>query len=107
LSRCPAGSETLEEIFEVFTWTQLGVHSKPCAFLDVQQYYTRLFQFLDYMAEQRFIKAEHLASLIRAEDARELLLKLRNYSPVRVDKWLDRQPSKLVRPTSARPVADE
>jgi uncharacterized protein (TIGR00730 family) len=92
----PGGVGTLEEIFEVFTWTQLGVHAKPCAFLNVDQYYTRLFQFLDHMAEQRFIKPQHLSSLIRAEDARELLLKLRSYIPVRVEKWLDRSPNKLV-----------
>jgi uncharacterized protein (TIGR00730 family) len=92
----PGGVGTLEEIFEVFTWTQLGVHSKPCAFLNVDQYYARLFQFLDHMAAQRFIKPEHLSSLIRADDAGELLLKLRNYRPVRFAKWIDRSPSKLV-----------
>lgn len=91
----PGGIGTLEEIFEVFTWTQLGVHSKPCAFLDVDGYYARLFQFLDHMAEQRFIKKEHLASLIRAEDSRELLLSLRNYAPLKVAKWMDRKPIPL------------
>ena len=87
----PGGVGTIEEIFEAFTWTQLGVHSKPCAFLDVEHYYAPLFEFLDHMAEQRFIKKEHLASLIRAEDARELLLKLRNYMPIRLEKWMDRK----------------
>jgi uncharacterized protein (TIGR00730 family) len=87
----PGGVGTIEEIFEAFTWTQLGVHSKPCAFLDVEHYYAPLFQFLDHMAEQRFIKKEHLASLIRAENGRELLLVLRNYTPARVDKWMDRK----------------
>lgn len=91
----PGGVGTLEEIFEVFTWSQLGVHSKPCAFLDVEHYYTRLFQFLDHMAEQRFIKKEHLASLLRAEDSREVLLKLRNYTPLKVAKWMDRKPIPL------------
>jgi hypothetical protein len=92
----PGGVGTLEEIFEVFTWSQLGVHSKPCAFLDIEQYYMSLFQFLDHMAEQRFLKKEHLASLIRAEDARELLAQLRRYTPVRVEKWMDRKPNNLV-----------
>lgn len=103
----PGGIGTIEEIFEVFTWTQLGVHAKPCAFLDVENYYARLFQFLDHMAEQRFLKKEHLASLIRAEDARELLIKLRSYTPIRVDKWIDRKPNKLGRPTSHRSATDE
>jgi hypothetical protein len=76
----PGGVGTLEEIFEVITWTQLGIHAKPCAFLNVEQYYAGLFEFLDHMAEQRFIKHEHLGSLLRADDPRDLLIKLRNYA---------------------------
>lgn len=92
----PGGAGTIEEIFEVFTWTQLGFHLKPCAFLDVDQYYARLFQFLDHMAEQRFIAKEHLDSLISGDDPADLLRKLRNYTPAIVDKWLDRTPPKLI-----------
>ncbi len=88
----PGGAGTIEEIFEVFTWTQLGFHLKPCAFLDIENYYRPLFQFLDHMAAQRFIRQEHLASLIRAHDPVELLASLRNYTPRNVDKWLDRKP---------------
>ena len=64
----------------MITWTQLGIHAKPCAFLNVEQYYAGLFEFLDHMAEQRFIKHEHLGSLLRADDPRDLLIKLRNYA---------------------------
>jgi uncharacterized protein (TIGR00730 family) len=92
----PGGAGTIEEIFEVFTWTQLGFHLKPCAFLDVDQYYARLFQFLDHMADQRFITKEHLDSLISGDDPADLLRKLRNYTPAIVDKWLDRTPTKLI-----------
>ncbi len=87
----PGGIGTMEEILEVFTWTQLGYHSKPCAFLDVEQYYVPLFQFLDHMEEQRFIKKDHLASLIRGDDPGDLLIKLRNYTPIIIDKWIDRK----------------
>jgi len=87
----PGGVGTLEEIFEVLTWTQLGIHAKPCAFLDVDGYYGALFQFLDHMAEQRFIRKEHLASLHRGNDPRELLARLRNYTPALTSKWLDRK----------------
>jgi uncharacterized protein (TIGR00730 family) len=103
----PGGVGTMEEIFEAFTWTQLGIHSKPCAFLDVEQYYARLFQFLDHMAEQRFIRKEHLAFLIRAKDPSDLLIKLRNYTPRIVEKWMDRKANKSVPPTSLRPADDE
>jgi uncharacterized protein (TIGR00730 family) len=91
----PGGVGTLEEIFEVITWTQLGIHAKPCAFLNVEQYYAGLFQFLHHMAEQRFIKKEHLGSVLRGDDPRDLLSKLRNYTPALIDKWMDRKPKEL------------
>jgi uncharacterized protein (TIGR00730 family) len=103
----PGGVGTMDEIFEAITWMQLGIHSKPCAFLDVEQYYVPLFEFLDHMAEQRFIKKEHLAALIRADDPGDLLIKLRNYTPRIVEKWMDRKPKKRVRPTLLRKAADE
>ena len=88
----PGGVGTIEEIFEVFTWSQLGLHAKPCAFLDVDGYYATLFAFLDHMAGQRFIREEHLASLFRANDPQVLLRQLRNHTPAFIDKWQDRNP---------------
>lgn len=88
----PGGVGTLEEIFEVITWAQLGIQAKPCAFLDVDGYYVRLFQFLEHMSEQRFIKPQHFGALIRTDDAVELLRRLRNHTPTTADKWLDRMP---------------
>ena len=81
----------MEEIFEVITWSQLGIQAKPCAFLDVDGYYARLFQFLEHMSEQRFIKQEHFGALIRTTDADELLSRLRNHTPSTAEKWLDRK----------------
>jgi uncharacterized protein (TIGR00730 family) len=89
----PGGVGTLEEIFEVFTWAQLGIQSKPCAFLDVDGYYDRLFHFLEHMAAQRFLKPDHLGSLIRTDDPRELLARLQNHRPAMPEKWLDRKTS--------------
>jgi uncharacterized protein (TIGR00730 family) len=90
----PGGAGTIEEIFEVFTWTQLGFHSKPCALLDVDHYYAPLFAFLEHMADQRFIRREHLASLTRAEDPRDLLARFRAYTPVFIEKWWEKKPAK-------------
>ncbi len=87
----PGGVGTLEEIFEVFTWAQLGIQNKPCGFLDVDGYYGPLFQFLEHMSDQRFIKQEHLASLIRTDDPEELLERLRHHAPALQEKWLDRK----------------
>ena len=86
----PGGVGTLEEIFEVFTWTQLGMQAKPCAFLDIDGYYTGLFQFLDHMASERFIRPEHLNVLLRERDPDLLLQRLRDHTPALIDKWLDR-----------------
>ena len=86
----PGGVGTLEEIFEVFTWTQLGMQAKPCAFLDIDGYYAALFQFLDHMAAERFIRPEHLNVLLRERDPDLLLQRLRDHTPALIDKWLDR-----------------
>ncbi len=90
----PGGVGTLEEIFEVFTWAQLGIQSKPCGFLDVDGYYAPLFHFLEHMAEQRFITREHLGSLIRTDQPGELLSRVRNHTPAVTEKWLDRKPTR-------------
>ncbi len=73
----------------------MGIHSKPCGFLDVAGYYRELFAFLDRMADQRFIKKAQLNGLIRAETAGELLEKFRAYVPHVTDKWLDRNLKRL------------
>jgi len=59
------------------------------------------------MAEQRFIKKEHLASLITGDDPADLLVKLRNFTPPILDKWVDKRPAKLDQPTTLRTPADE
>ncbi|MDB6077178.1 MAG: hypothetical protein JWO82_925, partial [Akkermansiaceae bacterium] len=59
----PGGIGTFEEIFEAFTWTQLGLHAKPCGLLNVADFYTPLLAFLEHAVEQRFMRAEHYASL--------------------------------------------
>ena len=87
----PGGVGTLEEIFEVYTWTQLGFQSKPCAFLDVAGFYTPLFRFLEHAVSQRFIREEHHQMLVMESDLGEILRRFETYVPVTVDKWLDRE----------------
>ena len=52
----PGGAGTLEELFEVYTWAQLGLHSKPCGLLDVEDYYSGLAAFLDHAVRERFLR---------------------------------------------------
>jgi len=86
----PGGIGTLEEIFEAITWTMLGLHRKPCAFLNTAGFYTKLLSFLEFEVEQRFVKEEHYKSLLVESDGGKLLDRLSAYEHVAVEKWIDR-----------------
>jgi len=84
----PGGLGTLEEIFEVWTWGQLGIHGKPCGFLDVAGYYAPLFAFLDSAVERGLVRPEHRAMAIVDDHGERLLRRLAQYEPPRVTKWV-------------------
>jgi uncharacterized protein (TIGR00730 family) len=86
----PGGFGTLEEFCEVLTWSQLGLHAKPCGVLNVLGYYTPLLAMFDHAVEERFLKTENRALVLARESAAELLQALEEWRPVRVEKWLDR-----------------
>jgi uncharacterized protein (TIGR00730 family) len=87
----PGGIGTLEELVEVFTWSQLGLHRKPCGLLDVEGYYQRLADFLDHAVQERFLLEQHRATLMVESDPGPLLERLRAYRPDAVEpKWIDR-----------------
>ncbi|WGD31263.1 TIGR00730 family Rossman fold protein [Ancylobacter sp. WKF20] len=85
----PGGAGTLEELFEVWTWAQLGNHTKPCAVLDVEGYYHSLLTFLDHTVEEGFMRREHRDMLVVADSPAELLGKLAAYRAPTVTKWID------------------
>jgi uncharacterized protein (TIGR00730 family) len=86
----PGGSGTLEELFEVFTWSQLGLHRKACALLNVAGYYDGLTAFLDHAVAERFLRAEHRAMLLCENAPTAVLEALDQFQPPAVDKWIDR-----------------
>jgi uncharacterized protein (TIGR00730 family) len=86
----PGGFGTLDEFFEVLTWTQLGIHDKPCGVLDVDGYFDPLRALLDRATEQHFVRDAHRDIVIIETDASTLLERLARWQPVVIDKWLDR-----------------
>lgn len=86
----PGGIGTLEELSEIFVWSQLSIHRKPVALLNCAGFYDPLVAFLHHMVTERFLRAEQLACLIVESDVTRLLARMRAHKPVVVDKWIDR-----------------
>jgi uncharacterized protein (TIGR00730 family) len=87
----PGGMGTLEELCEMLTWAQLGLHAKPCGLLDVCDYFSDLKRFFDHMIEERFVKPEHRGLLMSAADPGRLLDMFQRYQPIDLPKWIDRE----------------
>jgi len=77
----PGGLGTLEELFEVWTWGQLGYHSKPLGLLDTNQFYSKLSHFLDHLVEEGFVKMKYRSMLQRSDSPRNLLQRLNAWQP--------------------------
>lgn len=84
----PGGWGTLEELFEILTWAQLGFHYKPCGLLNIEGYYDGLIRFLDTAFEQQFVKEAFRPILLSADNADELLRLYTNYNAPQVRKWV-------------------
>ena len=86
----PGGFGTLDEFFEAVTWSQLGIHAKPCAVLDVGGFFRPLVDFLDAATDGRFIRPEHRDTVIVGDEPAQLLRRMAEWSPASTRKWLDR-----------------
>ncbi|GAB3367823.1 TIGR00730 family Rossman fold protein [Lysobacter rhizosphaerae] len=93
----PGGFGTLDEMFEMLTWRQLGIGDKPCAFLDVDGFYTPLLAMLDRMVEERFLHADQRRDLWHGDDIEALLDWMRAYRPADANKWMDEKRRKDLR----------
>lgn len=85
----PGGAGTLEEIFETWTWAQLGMHQKPCGLLNVAGYYDQLAGFLDHTVQEAFMRPQHRAMLAVEADPAALIDRLAAYVPPTVSKWIE------------------
>lgn len=88
----PGGLGTLEELFEVWTWGQLGYHRKPLGLLDVGGFYSTLGEFLDHLVSEGFVRSQHRAMLQLGESPHALLQLLRSWQPSVAPKWVEREP---------------
>ncbi len=89
----PGGLGTLEELFEVWTWGQLGYHAKPLGLLEVNGFFDPLLTFLDHLVQERFVRQPHRDMLQRAASPAELVNALAAWKPLAAPKWVDRTPT--------------
>lgn len=84
----PGGVGTFEELFEAFTWTQLGIHAKPVGVLDVGGFYQPLLRFLDGVVASGFLTPTHRDHFLSASEPDDLLDRFAAWEPTTVSKWL-------------------
>lgn len=92
----PGGLGTLDEFFEMLTWSQLEFHYKPSGILDVAGYYDQLSAFLDNMVANDFLAREHREMVLFSNDAAGLLDKLKKYTPPSGEEWLEKKKQHMV-----------
>ncbi|OXG02273.1 hypothetical protein BC749_10536 [Flavobacterium araucananum] len=85
----PGGFGTLEELFEMLTWAQLGLHKKPIAILNINGFYDSLIELTKVMVEKGLLKDVNQQMLLVSDDIDDLLNQMKNYVPPTVGKWID------------------
>ncbi len=90
----PGGFGTLDELFEIITWAQLGFHRKPVALLNIDGYFDPLITFIEHMETEGFIKPEHRSAVLVRNDVDSLLDTLLAYQAPQLEKWL-KKPEEL------------
>ena len=88
----PGGLGTLDELFEIYTWAQLGLHRNPIGILNVEGYFDGLMTFLEHAVAERFVREDHRAMLIVEEEPAAMLERLESFDAATVTpKWIDRE----------------
>lgn len=94
----PGGIGTLEELFEVLTWSQLGFHNKPIGLLNVHGFYDDLIKFLQHLVAQGFLRPEHASLMMHEPDTTALLHRFKTFQPQYQHKLLNRTAAKTLLP---------
>ena len=87
----PGGYGSIDELFEILTWAQLGLHKKPIAILNVNGFYDFLLKQLDVMVQEGFLRQETRDFLLVSDNVDELLIKMSEFQPTYIPKWLTRE----------------
>jgi uncharacterized protein (TIGR00730 family) len=87
----PGGYGSMDELFEILSWSQLGLHNKPVGLLNVGGFYDHLLKQLDVMVEEGFLKAENRDLVIVSDNIEDLLQKMEAFHPSYHAKWLSRE----------------
>lgn len=86
----PGGFGTFEEFFEILTWAQLGLHTKPIGLLNVEGYFDLLLTFINHVLQERFIQKKHYRMIITSDNPEKLLSDLMCYKPSpQIPQWID------------------
>lgn len=84
----PGGYGTFEEFCEVLTWSQLGIHPKPCGLLNVAGYYAPLLAMFDHAVAEGFVRTQHRGIVLEADDPASLLERMAAFHPPATEKWI-------------------
>jgi len=87
----PGGMGTLDELCEILTWAQLGLHRKPCGLLNVAGFYDHFLRHLDHCVAAALLRPEHRALVLEGSEPARLLDRMAAYQPPSLPKWIDRE----------------
>src|SRR5580693_9715585 len=87
----PGGFGTIEEFCEVVTWSQLGIQSKPCGLLNVENYFAPLLELFDHAVREGFLSVPNRQLVLDDKDPKRLLEKMATFEPEPVPKWIGRE----------------
>ena len=84
----PGGIGTIEEVFEILAWAQLGCHDKPCGILNICGYFDSIIEFLEHSVSQQFLKKAHREMIMFDENPNGLLEQFKSYKAPTEPKWI-------------------